>query len=261
MTRQFVSRYRQPVCTGWVQKRTEAFALGVCLREQLVSEYITQNALAERPLLKDIIEDLITEVQGARLRRGVLPLHTFAQTERVGTRLEVTLNSRLAAMERVSEPALLEHVALWHEAVHIAVDFATVPEHIPGTEQLTLPSLEAASPRLVMCRRGLPPGVRESDANWMREFRAEHAALAAAIAGPDLQRCMAFQALCVRAEQGGELGGQGWRLLYETGAFIGVNISALVRYLSLRGLIAVERRGMRHHLYGLRRLVGRLEWA
>jgi hypothetical protein len=217
---------------------------------------MAQYQLTERPMLKDIIEDIITDVQEARLLRGVLSLDTFAQTERVGERLEVTLNVRIPQMERVNDPALVEHVALWHEDIHIEVDFPASPPPELGAIQLSLPDMNPPPPHLIMCRRRTSGFGPETE----REFRAENAALAAAIAEPDLYRCEAFLRFQPLAERGGELGSRGWRLLYEITESIGVNISALVRYLTYRGLIHTETDGENQRLYGSNRWDGRLEW-
>jgi hypothetical protein len=238
---------------SWDRKQADAFALGVEVRERAVAAYMAQNQLTERPMLKDIIEDIITEVHGARLLRGVLALDTFAQTERVGERLEVTLNTRIAEMQRVKDPKLIEHVALWHEDIHIEVDFVEAPRLDGEAVQLSLPEMVPAPPQLIMCRRG-PAGFGPEA---IREFRAENAALAASIAGPDLARCDAFLPFQALAEQGGELGSRGWRLLYHISETIGVNISALVRFLTYRGLVRVDRDGEHQRLYGSQRLIGR----
>jgi hypothetical protein len=247
-----MSRLRQ----SWERKRADAFALGIELRERAVAAYMAQNQLTERPMLKDIIEDIITEVQDARLLRGVLSLDTFAQTERVGERLEVTLNSRIPHKERVNDPNLIEHVSLWHEDIHIEVDFTDMLPVELGVTQGVLPGLEQPRPQLIMCRRG----TRHFGPEGEREFRAENAALAAAIAGPDLLRCEAFLAFQTLAERGGELGSRGWHLLYDITDYIGVNISALVRYLTYRGLMHTEADGEHQRLYGSNRWDGRLEW-
>lgn len=240
----------------WARRRADAFALGTELRERAVAVYMAQYQLSERPMLKDIIEDIIIDVQKARLLRGVLSLDTFAQTERVGERLEVTINTRIAEMERVKNPTPVEHVALWHEDIHIDVDFPAAPPAELGAIQLSLPDMELPRPQLIMCRRGPFGFGPEAE----REFRAENAALAAAIAGPDLVRCEAFLSFENLAQRGGELGSQGWLLLYEVAECIGVNVSALVRYLTYRGLIHVEADGERQRLYGSNRFAGRLEW-
>jgi hypothetical protein len=44
----------------WDRKRAEAYAIGVRLRERLLAEYMVQNRLTERPLLKDVVEDLLS---------------------------------------------------------------------------------------------------------------------------------------------------------------------------------------------------------
>jgi hypothetical protein len=62
---------------------------------------------------------------------------------------------------------------------------------------------------------------------------------------------MSFRRL---AADGGDLGSVGWRLLYQTAEFLGVNASALVTYFTHRGLCYVERVGDRPRLMAAPRL-------
>ena len=133
--------------------------------------------------------------------------------------------------------------------------------------RLLLPGFEVEAPRLIVCRRfrraactepdrapqqcrqfGRPPehaspvDPEESE----REFIAENAGLALAIAGADLARCEAWRELEGLATKGGDLGGRGWRLLYATAEAIGVNPPALLRYFGHRGWFHIkEDRGRR----------------
>jgi hypothetical protein len=73
-------------------KCADCWSLGVRHRERLLQQYLQGHRLRTRPLLREVVDDLIEEVQQARLRVDVLPLDRFAQTERVGDRIEVTMD-------------------------------------------------------------------------------------------------------------------------------------------------------------------------
>lgn len=230
---------------GWLDaQRSAAWRIGIEHRESLLSKYLRIFPHPERPFLKDVIDDMIEEVQGARLRTDVLPLDTFAQTEAVRGRLEVTVNTRIAEMPGVKDAAGVACVAKWHESIHVDRDLS--PQVSRARKyQMGLPGLEDWAPRLVVCRR--LPGGRGGDAEL--EFIAENAAIAAAIAGPDLARCPTFQEFMALARGGGPLPQYAWPLLYQTAAFIGVNISALVKYGGYRGWFRVEALGGRNRIF------------
>src|SRR5436190_15084923 len=104
----------------WLEaRRNEAYELGVVLRERLLEDFMQIDGLHERPLIKDVIEDLVQDVQGARLRDDVLPLDRYAQSEIVNGRPVVTVNARIADMSNVRDPAGVRRVAIGHEAVHV----------------------------------------------------------------------------------------------------------------------------------------------
>lgn len=217
------------------RKRKESWNLGIEHREALVSQYMTRRAIQERPFLKDVVDDLIEEVQGARLRVEVLPLDTFGQTEAVNGRIEVSINSRIAKMPGVKDAAGVSHVTKWHESLHIERDLAMNPSDSPYL-QLGFPGIDSQLPRLIVCRN-----TRSNDSIIAeREFIAENAAVAAAIASSDLNRCPAFVRFRRLAVKGGDLGSTGWQLLYQTAGDIGVNITALVSYFERRGLYRIE---------------------
>jgi hypothetical protein len=219
-------------------RRAAAWKLGVELRERLLETFMDEEGLRSRPLIKEVADDLVREVQGARLRDDCLPLDRFAQSEVVGGRIEVTINSRIGEISGVKDPVGTRTVAVLHEAVHVDRDLRPVEPSL--RRQPALPGLEDDGPRLIVCRSA---GSVYRSSQPEREFIAENAALAAAIAWPDLRRCAAFVEFRRRAAEGGDLGGAGWCLLYETAAFIGVNISALVTYFGHRGLCHVVREG------------------
>jgi hypothetical protein len=215
----------------------------------LLADFINTEGLDERPLIKEVIEDLVQDVQGARLRDEVLPLDRFAQSEIVNGRPLVTINKRIAEMPRVKDPAGVRVVAIGHEAVH--VDQHLHPAADAVGQQLIFSGLDLEAPQLIMCRSAGGAGRAGQPA---QEFMAENAALAMTIALPDLQRCAAFAAFQRLAADGGDLGAVGWTLLYRTAEFIGVNATALVTYFTHRGLCYVERGGDRSRLMAAPRL-------
>ena len=224
----------------------EAWTYGVAHRERLVREYMDAEGLTDRPLLKDVVDVLIEETQGARLREDVLPLDRYAQTECVGSRLEVTVNSRISAMEGVKHVAGVVHVAKWHESIHVECDFKDASPAIE--DQPSLPGLDSEPVQMVACRgfhRNLPPERRAS------EFFAETAGVAAAVCREDLNRCPAWRNLSHRARKGGDLG---WTELYASAEFIGVNPAAIVKFVEHHGLACVSRLDGHDKLVGNARL-------
>ena len=212
---------------------------------------MAESRVTERPFLKEIIDDFIEEPQGARVLEGVLPRDTFGQTEAVKGKIEVTINNRFAEMSNVKDAYGVAYMTKWHESIHIEHDISPgISEGEP--RQLGLPGIEGDIPRLIVCR-GVKSGDREIAE---REFIAENAAIAAAIAGPDLLRCEGFLEFRRLAAQGGDLGSYGWKLLYRTSEAIGVNITAVVRYFTHLGFIWVEDPNGRKRLIANRDLMG-----
>ena len=118
-------------------------------------------------------------------------------------------------------------------------DFRDLGQADPG-EQPLLPGLVAQLPRLVACRGfhdHLPAERKES------EFFAEIAGVAAAVCADDLNQSPAYRKLARQARQGGDLGSGGWSLVYSASEFIGVNPSALLKYLDHHGMVRVVRGG------------------
>lgn len=232
-----------------VARRNEAWQLGIVLRERLLADFMHMESLDERPLIKEVIEDLVRDVQGARLRDEVLPLERYAQSEVANGRPLVTINTRIAEMPRVKDAAGVRVVAIGHEAVHVDQHLNLSPD--AASQQLVFPGLELEAPPVIMCRSAGGAGHAGQPA---QEFMAENAALAMTIALPDLQRCAAFASFQRLAADGGDLGSVGWTLLYRTAEFIGVNASALVTYFTHRGLCYVEWGGERRRLMAAPRL-------
>jgi hypothetical protein len=99
--------------------RSEACRLGVELRECLLATFMEMDGLRERPLILDVLEDLVQDGQRARLRDEVLPLDRYTQSEVVNGRILVTLDKRIAVMPGVKNPAGVRIVAIGHEAAHV----------------------------------------------------------------------------------------------------------------------------------------------
>jgi hypothetical protein len=234
------------------KRRAACWEFGVQFRERLVSEYMAANDLMERPLLKNVIDDLIRETLEAGLIKEVLPLDRFAQTEEVNGRIIVSINSRISAMPEVKDVDGVEYVAKWHEAVHVGRDFLPTGSMSPADEQLAFELFDVEQPRLIVCRKVPGPEWRLP----MLEFMAENAGLAAAIAGPDLARCPAFDQFKRLAQGGGDLGRRGWALLYETASFVGINITALNRYLTQRGMFQIIDEGGSRRILAAPQLFG-----
>ena len=221
------------------QQRQEAYEFGRAHREALVSEWMSQTGETTRPLLRDIIEEVITDVLNARLRDEILPLDRFAQTERVNGRFEVSINSRIDEMPKVKNVAGIRYAAEWHETIHIVRDFPTeVAPGLAGQEQL--PGFAVEPPELVVCR-GF--GDIDSRAERARESFAESAGTAAAICRDDLARCPEYGEFTLLISKGGALGKNGWRLVYRIADFIGVNGPLLSKFWQHQGFIRVGRDG------------------
>lgn len=201
-----------------VARRNEAWQLGIELRERLLASFMEMDGLRERPLIKHVLDDLVQDVQGARLCDGVLPLDRFAQSEVVGSRILVTVNTRIAEMPGVKDAVGIRLVAVAHEAVHVDQDLD--PTKVSDGMQLMFAELATSEPRIIVCRSAGGAGRSGQPA---QEFIAENAALAMTIALPDLKRCAAFGDFQRLAAGGGDLGSAGWALLYQIAEFVGVN--------------------------------------
>jgi hypothetical protein len=189
--------------------------------------------IADPALPEDVVDELIEDIQEARLITGPLRIDRFAQTELKRGRIVVTINSRIAQIPGVKDAAGVAYVAKWHESIHVEKDMSPDAGTSEG-EQLTLfgapPEFQLIECRAVGSGRLLAP----------HEVFAETAGLAASIAEADLLRSAHFLQFRSLAERGGELGRYGWHLLYRCAEDIGVNISALRRYFEQRHLCRVE---------------------
>lgn len=225
-------------------KRRQAWALGVQHRERLMAEYMAEFDLRDRPLLKDIVDDVIEEVQGARLLEGVLALDTYGQTEMVNGLPEITINSRIGKMSGVKDACGVGYITRWHESFHVANDLGIGPT-APGTHQMAFIGLEQGPSRLIVCRSHAVGGPTIAG----QEFMAENAGIAAAIAYADLERSVAFRDFKLMLGRGGDLGGSGLHLLYRAAEYIGVNPSALIGYLEKKGIYNLVRQNGKTSLF------------
>ncbi|HXF50744.1 MAG TPA: hypothetical protein VNM43_03565 [Dehalococcoidia bacterium] len=217
--------------------RRAAWAYGRSLREELLAKYREEFGLAAAPAPAKVVDELFPYL-GASLRFEPLPLDRFAETVVVDGRPLVRVNERLRDIPGVKDAHGVENVAKWHELVHVARDL----DVLRAPASAMLPGF--AAPGFV-CRRavGALPAVEA------REFFAEEAGRAAAVSLRALQRAEPFRLLLARAHDGAEPVAGAWTLLYESAEAIGVNISALVKQLSLEGLIVVDGRGSGSRVY------------
>ena len=236
----------------WLQRRRElAWEHGRQLRNRLLSKYAETYIPSTVPPPAKIIDELLTDFLNAELRYDPLPSNVFAQTEwiRRSGRPRVTVNSMTADIEGVRDAAGVENVAKWHETMHVVDDLDVVRTDL----QTALPGF--ALPTIVCLRS---PGLGLAAVVRTREFLAEEAGRAAAVSHGALAKSEAFLELCDLA--GSSLGSiaQAWPLLYRAAADIGVNITALIRQLSLEGRISLQGPGGRevHVQPALVRLVG-----
>jgi hypothetical protein len=223
------------------QRQREAWAFGRELRDGLLAEYQRQYGLQSPPAPALVIDELLTDFLKVDLRFDPLPRDIFAQSEWINGRIVVTVNTLSGHIPGVKDAAGVDNVGKWHEAIHVVRDLDVVRVQ----PQDTLPGFEA--PRLIACHRGaesaLTPQVRA------REFWAEEAGRAAAVSFPALARSESFQRLCESASRVSGPVPQGFPLLYEAAKDIGVNITALIKQLTLEGRIEVREESGRRTVY------------
>jgi hypothetical protein len=225
----------------WLQdRRTAAWAFGREHRDGLLRQYEGKYGLTGAPPAL-LVHELIPEFLRAKILFQPLPLDRFAQTGFVGGELCVTLNSDLPSIHGVRDAAGVENVALWHEAIHVIRDVGDLATSAP------LPGF--GPPPQVACYRALTSRPRLSAEAIEREFWAEEAGRAAAVSMAALRRTEPFREFMRAALLPGGAVSRGFPLLYAAAEAIGVNISALVKQLTLEGLIAVEGDGDRKFVY------------
>ncbi len=219
----------------WVRRRRdEAWARGRDLRNDLLKQYKERFEVDESPPPAKIIDELLTDFLGAKLRFFPLASDRFAETRIVDGDLTVIVNSETARVPGVKDAQGVESVAKWHEAIHVVDDLDVLREG--QGPQVPLPGIDAA--RELVCRRGLARSTNSGEA--AREFWAEEAGRAAAVSLPALRQSAAFlELLDLAGRSPGPVPGA-WPLLYRAAEDIGVNISALKTQLTLEGLIVVD---------------------
>jgi hypothetical protein len=235
-------------------RRAACWTIGIEIREQLVAQFMRKEGLRERPFLKDVVDDLIEELLDARLIWDALPLDRFAQSELINGRPEITISTRISEMPRVKDVRGIEFVAKIHEIVHVVLKHLEPPE--PSLQSSLFPTVTNA-PRLIVCRAAGPR--QSSHPEW--EYVAENAGLAGAIARADLLRTSAFRDFLRDAQVGGNLGGGAWHRLYETATAIGVNCTALIRYLEQGGICRVADDGRRRMVFADPRFTSEALWV
>jgi hypothetical protein len=214
------------------QRRREAWAYGRELRDGLLAEYQRKYGLQSPPPPALIIDELLTDSLNVDLRFDPLPTDVYAQTEWINGRAVVTVNTLSGHIPGVKDAAGVDNVGKWHEAIHIVRDLHVV-RTVPAP---MLPGFEA--PPTVTCHRGLRRSLTPECI--AREFWAEEAGRAAAVSFVALAQSQSFQELCeIASRVAGPVPG-GFPLLYEAAKDIGVNITALVKQLTLEGRIEVR---------------------
>jgi hypothetical protein len=227
-------------------KRQWCLDYGVQHREHLMQIYMDRKGLTKRPMVNDVIDEMIEEIQGASLRSEALPLDRFAQTQNRKGRTIVTISNRIHQIPGVIDVDGVATVAKHHESIHVGRDMHPGALAAPWQVLRRGVGHSPVDEGTVVCRaQRLGQTTEERD----REFIAELAGLASSIAGADLERCPLWREFQSIAADGRELKPHTIGLLRKTAAYIGVNRSALRKYLELRGLLRVEVRD------GVRRVV------
>lgn len=216
----------------WVAgRREEAWAFGREFRDSLLSKYQREYAISVPPPPAKIVGELLTDFLGVSLCYEELPPDRFAETRYVDGRLTIAVNERTRDIPGVKDDYGVQGVAMWHEGVHAVRDVDILRVGPQGT----LPGFEA--PRHFVCYRS-PAQARTSEERG-REFWAEEAGRAAAVSLPALALSEPFKELMRLGALGPTR--RAWPLLYAAAEEIGVNITALVKQLSVEGLIVVTK--------------------
>jgi hypothetical protein len=215
------------------QRRRQAWAYGREVRDGLLVRYCEAYGISVAPPPALIIDELLTDFLHVKLHYDPLNTDVFAQTGLQDGVPVVTVNSLTGSIPGVRDGPGVQNVGKWHEAIHVVDDLDTLR---PGAS-VALPGFDV--PRKIVCyRSGESRGNREAAA---REFWAEEAGRAAAVSFEALARSTAFQTLFKAAPKDSGPVAQGFPLLYEAAEDIGVNITALVKQLTLEGLIVITK--------------------
>src|SRR3990172_370466 len=179
----------RPLRSDFLQRlRQEGWALGRDLGDRLLREYQETYGLEILPPPAIIIDELLTDFLGAKLRYDPIPMGPFAQTQWLEGQPVVTINTLTRDMEGVKDAEGVENVGKWHEGIHVVRDMGTLR---PGP-QATLPGFDV--PATLVCFRKPEPTPRTPTA-ISREYWAEEAGRAAAVSYAALARSQAFRAL------------------------------------------------------------------
>lgn len=226
----------------WIrEQREKAWAFGRELRNDLLNQYQKRYDLDDPPPPAKIIDELLTDFLGVKLRFLPLPTDRFAETRLRNDVLTVSINSSIDRIPGVGDAQGVENVAKWHECIHVVSDVDLLRQG----PQSPLPGLEVA--KELVCRRGLASSANSNEI--AREFWAEEAGRAAAVSMPALRQSGPFlQLLTLAGRTSGPVPG-GWPLLYEAAEDIGVNITALANQLKLEGLIVVTSESGKSAIY------------
>lgn len=210
--------------------RMKAWQFGRSERDDLVSRYRLEYGVEVPPPPAVIVDELMTDILGVRLRYDPLPDSVYAETTWEASGPIVTINTLTADIPNVKESHGVQNVGKWHELVHVLRDVNVLRE---GPQE-ALPGFDL--PARKVCFRGGAGG------DWHREFWAEEAGRAAAVCHISLSRSRAFNALTRLATGTSYSNSQAWALLREAATDIGVNTSALVRQLRLEGRLVIDER-------------------
>ena len=235
-----------PTSANWVRgRRGAAWAFGREQRDNLLRQHSEKYGPTDAPPAL-LIHELIPEFLGAKVSYQPLPRDRFAVTGFVDGELQVTVNTDIQQIDGVKDAAGVENVAMWHEAIHVIRDV----DALVAPASQALPGFEL--PAAIVCYRVAGPSTPATTAE--REFWAEEAGRAAAVSIEALRRATPF---CELMELGRTNRGPvraGWPLLYRSAEAISVNPTALVKQLSLEGLIVLQG----HDVYVQPDMAGRL---
>ena len=210
--------------------RLKAWQFGRSVRDDLIRRYRREYGMEVAPPPALIVDELMTDILGVRLRYDPLPISVYAETTWEDQGPVVTINTRTADIPNVKDSYGVQNVGKWHELVHVVKDVEVLRER----PQEALPGFDV--PPKKVCFRARTGG------DWHREFWAEEAGRAAAICHVSLSQSKAFNALTRLATGTSYLNSHAWALLRDAATDIGVNTSALVRQLRLEGRLVMEKR-------------------
>lgn len=219
------------------QRRKDAWSRGREIRDGLLNEYRQRYNVSTVPAPALIVYELLRDFLDAKIQYTALGDNVFAETEWDGVAFVVRVNSETASIQGVKDAQGVQAVGIWHEVIHIEDDAHQLKE----APQALLPGFDMQ--RKIACHRSLRRGASEDER--AREFWAEEAGRAAAVSMDALGRSVAFAELRRLGSRGEGRVREGFPLLYQAAEDIGVNISALVKQLTLEGRIAIVEEGGR----------------